>query len=88
MKILLLTAIMVFPLVSSLFAEDIPQQLQVMGLNRYTLIKVTYDDVYYYYTFADWLFDASGCHVTFIVRDGEVIDFYRECTMPRNQEQT
>ena len=77
---------MVFSLVSFLFAEDIPQQLQDMGFNRYNLIKLTYDNMYHYYTFTDWLSSAPGCSVTFIVCYGEVIDFYRECVPPRSQK--
>jgi len=71
--------------VLTLFAEGIPQQLQAMGLNRYNLVKVTYDNIYYYYTFADWTSEQPGCFVTFVVKDDEVIEFYKNCHIQESQ---
>lgn len=85
MKIFVLASLMVFFLVSAPVAEDIPRQLQAMGFNRYCLIQVTYDNVYHYYTFADWTSDQPGCFVIFVVQDGEVIDFYKDCRTQKSR---
>lgn len=87
MKIALLIIITLFCLDVFLFAENIPPQLQAMGLNRYSVLKITYDNAYHYYTFDDWVSREPGCSVTFIVYNGEVIDFYRDCSAQESGEQ-
>jgi hypothetical protein len=71
--ILLVSLLLTFPL----FSQNIPHKLRDSGFNEYILIHYYDDTVYGYYTFDDWTTEDTSDTITFIVRDGEVIDYYK-----------
>ncbi|MDP2940519.1 MAG: hypothetical protein Q8O13_10705 [Candidatus Omnitrophota bacterium] len=64
--------LLIFLFCLSLFAADIPAELQKLGFTQYTLVDYQKDGDTEYFTFSDWRTEQSGDTVTFIVENGKV----------------
>ena len=78
MRLLIWTILITFLLSTvSLQAKDIPQELQKLGFTKYTLVDYYKEGDKEYFTFSDWTTKASGDIVTFVVKDGGIIESIR-----------
>lgn len=59
-------------------AADIPQPLQQLGFTQYTLADYKKIDGKEYFTFSDWMTEAPGDTITFMVEDGKVVGRFKD----------
>ena len=59
------------------FATDIPQKLQEIWFYQYALVNYEKKNGLEHFTFSGWTTKVSGDIVTFVVKDGEIIESIR-----------
>ena len=62
----------------SLYAEDIPEELQKIGFTQYTLVDYDKQGDTEYFTFTDWRTTETGDTVTFVILDGKVKEWFKK----------
>lgn len=61
----------------SIYAADIPDDLEEMGFTKNTLVDYRTESNISFYTFSDWQTEEPGDTITFAVEDGEVANSFK-----------